>query len=160
MVRMTNLWMVCAFLTIASTALAGEQKETKPPVDDVPLKSVHLLNLPDGVTESQVAAFIADVNRGVAAAGYPGAGYRLWKVRSSFMLKDGGNEKTDYQYQYLWEGNWPSQAAYDAIHKHDAYKAAVKPHQQLYKTLLPHLYVSYAEAPTATVQAEAKDKTK
>lgn len=160
MVRMANLWIVCTFLAIASIGRAGEQKETKPPAKEVPLKTVHLLNLPDGVTEAQVTAFIADLNRGVAAAGHPGSGYRLWKVQSSVILKNGGNEKTEYQYQYLWEGNWSSQADYDAIHKHDAYKAAAKPHLEAYKKLLPYLYIRYAEVPTEKTRAEAKDKAK
>ena len=78
------------------------------------LKSHHLLNLPAGITEVEFAAVLSDLNSAIAEAGFPEAGYRLWKVT--------GEQVGDYA--YLWEGNWPSQAAYDSIHNHAAYVAA------------------------------------
>jgi hypothetical protein len=78
------------------------------------LKSHHLFNLPAGITEADFVAVLRDMNSAVAEAGYPEAGYRLWKVT--------GEQAGEYA--YLWEGNWPSQAAYDSIHNHAAYVAA------------------------------------
>ena len=78
------------------------------------LKSHHLLNLPASVTEADLAAALGAMNAAVAEAGYPHAGYRLWKVT--------GEQAGDFA--YLWEGNWPNQEAYDIIHSHSAYEAA------------------------------------
>jgi hypothetical protein len=80
------------------------------------LKSHHLFNLPATITEAEFAAVLGDLNSAIAEAGYPEAGYRLWKVT--------GEQVGDYT--YLWEGNWPSQAAYDTIHDHAAYAAAIE----------------------------------
>lgn len=78
------------------------------------LKSLHLLNLPASVTEADFAAALGAMNAAVAEAGYPHAGYRLWKVT--------GEQAGDFT--YLFEGNWPNQEAYDIIHSHPAYEAA------------------------------------
>lgn len=78
------------------------------------LKSHHLLNLPASVTEAELAGALGAMNAAIAEAGYPDAGYRLWKVT--------GEQAGDYA--YLWEGNWPNQEAYDIIHSHPAYIAA------------------------------------
>ena len=78
------------------------------------LKSHHLLNLPASVTEADLAAALGAMNAAVAEAGYPQAGYRLWKVT--------GEQAGDFA--YLWEGNWPNQEAYDIIHSHPAWEAA------------------------------------
>lgn len=81
-------------------------------VDDGPaLKSLHLLNLPDGVSEEDLAAALTAMNKAIREAGHHG-GYRLWKVT--------GEQAGEYG--YMWEGNWPSQEAYDAIHQLEAYQ--------------------------------------
>lgn len=147
MIRMVNVWVLCAL--VASVGRA-EEKKAEPQPNDPPLKTVHLLNLPDGVTESDLGAVLIDVNQAIAKAGYPESGYRFWKIKSS-------NEKMEYQ--YLWEGNWPSQAGYDAIHKLDAFRAAWKAHSELYKKLSGHLYIRYAEVPLQAGKTAHRAKT-
>jgi len=80
------------------------------------LKSHHLFNLPAGVTEAELAAAIQGMNRAVAESGHPEAGYRVWKVT--------GEQSGDYS--YLWEGSWPDQATYDAIHENEAWNEAIE----------------------------------
>ncbi len=102
------------------------------------LKSHHLLNLPDGITEADVVAALSDANSAVAEAGYPEAGYRLWKVTG----------ERDGRYSYLWEGNWPSQAAYDSIHNHAAVVAAGERNQSVFAALSERqVYNRYVEIP-------------
>ena len=79
------------------------------------LKSHHLFNLPDGTTESDILTAFREVNSAVAEAGYPDAGYRLWKVT--------GEQAGEYT--YIWEGSWPNQEAYRNIHDHPAWLAAI-----------------------------------
>jgi hypothetical protein len=83
------------------------------------------LNLPSEVSESQLASALADISSVIAELGYPGAGYRVFRVQSD----------TTSEYEYLWEGNWPSQAAYDVIHENEAYVAAFEAHQSMFESL-------------------------
>jgi hypothetical protein len=80
------------------------------------LKSVHLFNLPDGVTEEDLSAALKTVNDVIAEMGYEGSGYRLWKVI--------GDQAGDYT--YLWEGVWPNREDYAAIHESSAYERATE----------------------------------
>jgi ketosteroid isomerase-like protein len=80
------------------------------------LKSHHLFNLSEGTSEADFAELLGGMNAAVAEAGFPGFGYRLWKVEG---------EQTG-EYAYLWEGYWPGQEGYDSIHEHPAYQAAIE----------------------------------
>lgn len=100
------------------------------------LKSHHLLNLPASVTEADLAAALGAFNGAVAEAGYPHAGYRLWKVT--------GEQAGDYA--YLWEGNWPNQEAYDVIHSHPAFEAAVEQWESFFEPVMEaQVYNRYVE---------------
>ena len=102
------------------------------------LKSHHLINLPASITEADVVEAFHDINAIIAEAGYPEAGYRLWKVTG---------EQTG-EYTYLWEGNWPSQAAYDSIHAIPAYTETGGRHQSLWDALVAdQVYNRYVEIP-------------
>lgn len=102
------------------------------------IKSHHLFNLPDGITEADIAAAIRDANSAIAESGYPEAGYRFWKVTGDQAGR----------HAYLWEGNWPSQAAYDSIHNHPAYVAAGDRNQPVFGLISEiHLYNRYIEIP-------------
>jgi hypothetical protein len=103
------------------------------------IKSHHLFNLPETLSEDQFAGMLQELNEAIAKAGYEHAGYRFWKV---------AGEQTG-EYQYLWEGQWPSQEAYDAIHSHPEYEAAVARTQSRYDMLAEagHVYNRYVEIP-------------
>lgn len=82
------------------------------PTGPVGYKSVHLLDLPKGVEEAELADALARLNAAIKGQGYPGAGYFLYKA---------GDDVDSYRYYF--EGAWPSKAAYEAIHASDAWKA-------------------------------------
>jgi hypothetical protein len=83
-----------------------------------------------------LAAVLADINAAIAEIGYPNAGYRVFKVQSDSAA----------EYVYLWEGNWPSQGAYDVIHENEAYVAAFEAHRPVFDALADaHVYHRYVE---------------
>ena len=116
---------------------APEDQTQQRPLDEGPaLKSVHLLNLPPDISESQLASALSELNKAISELGYPGSGYRLWKVQGD----------SDAEYMYLWEGNWPSQAAYDVIHESEAWHNVIERHQAMFETLIDvHVYQRYSE---------------
>jgi hypothetical protein len=93
--------------------------------DGPAIKSVHMMNLPSNAREVDVANMVADFNEAIADAGYPSAGYKLWRVA--------GNQNADLA--YLWEGTWPSAAAYDEIHDSEPYKAAMEKHRAVVEAI-------------------------
>ena len=100
------------------------------------LKSVHLGNLPQDISESHLVSALSELNKAIADIGYPNAGYRVWKIQG-----DG-----DVEYKYLWEGNWPSRAVYDKIHENDAYKNVGKPNLAMFEKLMEsQKYLRYSE---------------
>lgn len=102
------------------------------------LKSLHLLNLPASITEADFVAALSAMNAAIAEAGYPHAGYRLWKVT--------GDQTGDFA--YLFEGNWPNQEAYDIIHSHAAYEAAGERLGSFWKPVMEaQVYNRYVEIP-------------
>ena len=108
------------------------------------LKSVHLLNLPPDVSDSQMVSAINEVNKVISDLGYPGAGYRLWKVRGDITTG----------YKYLWEGTWSSQAAYDVIHENENYQNSWSPNEaMIQKVMDAQIYQRYSEvAPVVTTR--------
>ena len=102
------------------------------------LKSLHLLNLPASVTEADFVAALSAMNAAVVEAGYPHAGYRLWKVT--------GEQTGDFT--YLFEGNWPNQEAYDIIHSHPAYEGAGERFESFWEPVMEaQVYNRYVEIP-------------
>ena len=131
-----------ALLTVAGVAgvvfIVVGFRGPEAPVPETAIKSHHLVNLPQTVTEEQFASALQDMNAAIAKTGYDHAGYRFWKVT--------GEQAGEYQ--YLWEGNWPSQEAYDAIHSHAEYEAAAARMESLYNTLVDmQVYNRYVEIP-------------
>jgi len=76
-------------------------------------KSLHLFELPDGITEKQLNDFLEEMNMAISEEGYPGAGYHLYKITSE-----------NDEYKYFMEGVWPDSATYDKIHDSEKWKAA------------------------------------
>ncbi len=88
-------------------------------------KSIHLFDLPAGVTEAEWSAALKDMNSAIVKMGYPGAGYFLYKTENA-DTKD---------YRYYFEGVWPSAEAYTKIHESPAYKALDEKYGPLYKKI-------------------------
>jgi hypothetical protein len=104
------------------------------------LKSHHLFNLPAGITEAQVIDAIREMNGGVRASGFQGAVYRLWRVS--------GEQAGEYL--YLWEGMWPDQATYDAIHATEAWNSALERTQPIMDRVFEaQVYNRFIEVPGA-----------
>lgn len=100
------------------------------------LKSVHLINLPASVPEAEFVAAINNANAVIAKTGYPNAGYSIWKVVGT---QNGA-------FAYLYEGHWPSQAAYDSIHAHPLYKASNPRFDPIFQTVMKgQVYNRYQE---------------
>ena len=142
MSRLLTTGLMCAVFASACSAPAEQALET--PSDPGPaLKSLHLLNLPAEVSESQLATVLADINSAIAEIGDPAAGCTLYKVQSD----------TTAEYEYLWEGNWPSQAAYDVIHGNETYTAAFEAHQPVFDALAEaQVYRRYVEVRSSGIQ--------
>jgi len=135
-----TMLLLCAVLLLSCSALKEHQQQ-QVLNEGPPLKSVHLLNLPSNVSESQLASLISEVNKAISDLGYSGAGYRLWKVQSGRTA----------EHMYLWEGNWPSQAAYDTIHESEVFSNAFERHEDVFQALRDlQVYQRYSEV-TATV---------
>lgn len=77
-------------------------------------KSIHLFDLPAGMTEAEWSAALSEMNGVIADIGYPGAGYYMYKT------EDTGTK----DYRYYFEGMWPSAEAYAKIHEAPAFVAA------------------------------------
>lgn len=78
------------------------------------LKSIHLFDMPDGVTEAELAASLNELNTAIERLGYKGAGYAFYKV---------AGESTE-KYRYFFEGVWPNAEAYKKIHEDKMYRDA------------------------------------
>ena len=76
-------------------------------------KSLHLFELPDGISENQLSSFLKEMNQAISEEGYPEAGYHLYKI----------TDEND-NYTYFMEGVWPDAATYDKIHNSAKWKAA------------------------------------
>lgn len=85
-------------------------------------RSLHLFDLPEGVTEAGWSAALAEMNGVVAELGYPSAGYYMYKTEDA-DTKD---------YRYFFEGVWPSAEAYTKIHEDPAWKAASEKFNPMY----------------------------
>jgi uncharacterized protein (TIGR02246 family) len=85
-------------------------------------RSIHLFDMPEGVTEAEWSAALAEMNGVAAELGYPGAGYYMYKTENA-DTKD---------YRYYFEGVWPSEEAYKKIHEAPAWIAASEKFNPMY----------------------------
>lgn len=85
-------------------------------------KSIHLFDFPADVTEASWITALNEVNEVIADLGYPGAGY--------YMYKDQSDDTNDYQYYF--EGVWPSKEVYTKIHEDPTYMEATEKFGPLY----------------------------
>ena len=89
------------------------------------LTNLHLFDSTLNVTESEVLEFLNELNDAIAEIGYPGAGYKLWKVQNDTIM----------QYRFMIKSSWPDKTAYDSIHNHEAYKAAQEKYSDFAKQI-------------------------
>jgi hypothetical protein len=75
------------------------------------LKSIHLFDMPEGVTEAELSAVLKQMNTSIKRLGYRDAGYFLYKVQGDSSEK----------YRYFFEGVWPNAEAYKKIHDDEMY---------------------------------------
>jgi uncharacterized protein (TIGR02246 family) len=85
-------------------------------------RSLHLFDMPAGVTEAEWSAALKEMNSAIAELGYPGAGYYMYKTENA-DTKD---------YRYFFEGVWPSEEAYAKIHKDPTWKAVSEKFDPMY----------------------------
>lgn len=85
-------------------------------------KSIHIFDMPNGLTEAQWSDGIKEFNTIIADMGYPGAGYAFYKTSDSTV-------KTN---RYYFEGVWPSGEGYKKIHEDPLYIEAAKKMDPLY----------------------------
>ena len=86
-----------------------------------------------------MAGALQEMNRAIADSGHPNAGYRLWKVTG----EQAG------AYGYIWEGVWPDQATYDAIHQSESWKQAEERFKPLFERVWKiQIYNRFIEIPT------------
>ncbi len=106
------LLSLSAFCLLVSLS-ASAQAQSAPTAQ---LKSIHLFDMPAGVTEAQLSAVITELNTIINRLGYTNAGYVLYKVEGK------GTDK----YRYYFEGNWPSAEAYQKIHDDKSFQETDK----------------------------------
>lgn len=88
-------------------------------------KSLHLFDLPAGVTEAEWSAALREANSVIADMGYANTGYFLYKTE--------GDEPAEYR--YFFEGVWPSAEVYTAVHENPAWIAASEKSSSLYEKI-------------------------
>lgn len=91
------------------------------------LKSIHLFDMPAGVTEAQLSAVLGELNAIIDRLGYKNTGYTLYKVQG---------ESTD-KYRYFFEGNWPSAEAYQKVHDDKSFREAEEKLSLVYTKIKP-----------------------
>ncbi|MGM9509055.1 hypothetical protein ACS5NO_15075 [Larkinella sp. GY13] len=108
LISLSALWLLVN-LSMSASAQAQQTATTQ-------LKSIHLFDMPAGVTEAQLSAVIGELNTVIKRLGYSNAGYTLYKVAGK------GADK----YHYFFEGNWPNNEAYQKIHDDKSFQEADK----------------------------------
>ena len=79
-------------------------------------KSIHVFDMPNGVTEGQFASEIKELNAAIAGIGYPNAGYTFYKTSDNSVKNN----------RYYFEGVWPEGDGYKKIHEHPKFLEASK----------------------------------
>ncbi len=117
LISLSALWLLVS-LGMSASAQARQTTTAQ-------LKSIHLFDMPAGVTEAQLAAVLGELNAVIERLGYSNAGYTLYKVQG---------EGTD-KYRYFFEGNWPNAEAYRKIHDDRAFQEADKKMSTVYEKI-------------------------
>lgn len=120
--NLTSIILCCLLFSFVTVAQAQVQKASS-----AQMKSIHLFDMPEGVTEAELAAGLKEMNSAIERLGYKDAGYSLYKVQG----------ETGEKYRYFFEGVWPSAEAYKKIHEDKIYMEADKKADSVYKKIKP-----------------------
>ena len=85
-------------------------------------KSIHLFDLPEGMTERQFVGAVEEINAAIDKLGYPGVGYHVYKVQTD----------TIQEYRYFMEGLWPDPETYRVIHDSEAWNQAIDENREMF----------------------------
>jgi uncharacterized protein (TIGR02246 family) len=86
------------------------------------VRSIHLFDLPTGLSEAEWLNVINEINSALAENGYPDAKYNMYKT----------NDDQVKNYRYFFEGVWPSEEVYQKVRENAAIKAAYDKSQAQY----------------------------
>jgi len=89
-------------------------------------KSIHLFNLPKGISEEQFIASVSELNSAIRELGYSGVGYHVYKAESD----------TIQEYRYFLEGLWPDPETYKTIHEDEKWKQAAEKNNDMWEKVL------------------------
>jgi hypothetical protein len=115
-----SVCLSCLFFSLGTVAQVHAQK-----VSTTQFKSIHLFDMPEGVTEADLTAWLKEMNTAIKRLGYKDAYYSFYKVEGSEVDK----------YHYLFEGVWPSTEVYKKIHEDKMYLEADKKADTVYKKI-------------------------
>lgn len=118
----TSIIFYCLLFSLVTVAQAQAQKAST-----TQIKSIHLFDMLEGVTEAELAARLKEMNIAIERFGYKDAGYSLYKVQG----------ETGEKYRYYFEGVWPSAEAYKKTHEDKMYLEADKKADSIYKKSKP-----------------------
>ncbi|MEZ0539057.1 hypothetical protein [Fibrella arboris] len=117
LIPFSALWLLVS-LSMSTSAQAQQTATAQ-------LKSIHLFDMPAGVTEAQLSAVISELNAVIKRLGYSNAGYTFYKVEGKEIDK----------YRYFFEGNWPNAEAYQKIHDDKSFQEADKKLGMVYEKI-------------------------
>lgn len=113
LIAFTLLLGVTAYTSMSQVPEAAESSAA---LAGSPFLALHLYNPVSDEANEQFLGFVSELNAAVASTGLSDTKYRVWKVT--------GEQSGDYG--YLFGSTWADRATYDAVHEHDAYRAAIK----------------------------------
>lgn len=114
------LFLLIILMIYASPSSFGQ--ETKDQYLTPDQKSIHLFNLPEGISEAQLIESLSEINGAIGKIGYKGVGYQLYKVE----------DETIQEHRYFVEGLWPDQETYHIIHEHEAWKQFAEKYAEMW----------------------------
>ena len=121
-IYLITLFILYSIVSCVSTVDEGTEKAE---LLQFEVTSLHLWDSTLNVSEVELAKVIDDFNDVIAELGYPGAGYLLWKVQNDSIM----------QYRYMMLSNWPDRAAYDSIHKSEAFNSLIEKHTEFFEPM-------------------------
>ena len=127
MKRINYLILVFISLLIVSCVPTIDEGSEKVDLLQFEVTSLHLYDSTLNVSEVELAKVIDEVNNVIAELGYPGAGYLLWKVQNDSIM----------QYRFMILSSWPHKAAYDSIHKNEAYDSVLEKYTEFFESMTP-----------------------
>jgi len=121
------VWPLLVVALAVSTTLVGLQGQLN---EGRTIKSVHLFDLPTGVSRTQIEEALTGLNRAIAETGHTDANYVLWEVNQAQVPG-----YPSIGYHFVMEGIWPSQTAYDEIRETPAFRGAIEDYSEVLQAI-------------------------